>query len=137
MKTFTIDEAERILPDVKKFSKKAQKFREKLVWLLEANDAWVEVNDDFGFHYFVTENVKVNKEFHRLYYQFYSAIESLAGLGVVISDVDEGVIDFPFKIKNKDAFLCWTLGDDKLRYWHSCSCDASERKKILDIDDLL
>ncbi len=136
MKTFTIEEAERILPKVECLVKKAQTLREKIAWLLETNDGPVEVNDEFGFHFFLTENVQVNKEFHRLYYQFYKNIEALNELGVIMKDIELGLVDFPFKVKNSEAFLCWQLGEDKISYWHDCEEDFENRHKIVDMDEL-
>lgn len=136
MKFFTIDEAERLLPKIERWVKKAQDLREKIVWLLETNNGSVEVNDEFGFHFFLTESVQVNKEFHRLYYRFYKTIENVTDLGVILKDIELGLVDFPFKT-NKDVFLCWQLGEDKISYWHDCDEDFEDRHQIVDVDELM
>jgi len=134
---FTIDQAEKCLPKVERLVKKAQRLRDKIAWLLETNDVVLEVSSDQGFHYFVTEEVKVNKEFHRVYFQFYKAIEDLQTLGVIIKDIDDGLVDFPFKINNKEAFLCWQLGEDRIRFWHDVESGYEGRKPIVDLDEML
>ncbi|HLC32225.1 MAG TPA: DUF2203 domain-containing protein [Candidatus Nanoarchaeia archaeon] len=136
MRPFTIEQAEKVIPKIERLLKKAQRVREKLSWLLDEYDGVVEVNDEFGFHFFLTESVPVNKEFHRLYYQFYGAIESMNDLGVIVKDIDEGLIDFPFKIGKKEVFLCWQLGEERIEYWHDCESGFEERQKIVDIDEL-
>ena len=137
MRPFSIDEAELLIPDVERLLKKAQKIREKLAWLLEAHDGIAEVNDEFGFHFFLTENVRVNKDFHKLYYQFYRTLESMNELGVIVKDIEDGLVDFPFKVGKKEAFLCWQLGEEKIRYWHDCESGFEERQRIVDVDELL
>ncbi len=134
---FTIEEAEKCLPKVEKLVLKAQRLRDKIAWLLETHDVVLEVSSDDGFHYFMTEQVKANKEFHRMYHQFYKALEDLTGLGVVVKDIDEGLIDFPFKFNSQDAFLCWHLGESKIRHWHDLESGFEGRKPIVDIDEMI
>jgi len=134
MKFFTIEEAEDSLPAVEKFLKKAMRLRDRIAWLLETNDIVLEVSSDEGFHYFVTEQIKANKQFHKLYYQFYGVIEQLNEIGVIVKDVDDGLVDFPFKMSGEDAFLSWRLGEEKIRYWHSC--ETEDRQLIVDVDEL-
>lgn len=137
MRAFTIDEAERLIPRVERLLKRAQSIRDKLAWLLESHDGLVEANDELGFHFFLTENVRVNKDFHKLYYQFYRTLESMNELGVILKDIEQGLVDFPFKIGRKEAFLCWQIGESKIGYWHDCESGFEERQKIVDIDEIL
>lgn len=134
---FTIEEAEKCLPAVEKLVKKAQRLRDKIAWLLETNDVVLEVSSEDGFHYFVTEQVRVNKEFHKLYFQFYKVIEDLTSLGVFIKDIDDGLIDFPFRFNGQDAFLCWQLGEKKIGYWHDPESGFEGRQPIVDVDELI
>lgn len=133
---FTIEEAEEMLPFVSKLVKKAQKLRDKIVWLLETNNVVLEVTSEEGFHYFMTDQIKVNKEFHNLYHKFYSAVEELNEIGVIVKDIDEGLIDFPFVTNGKEAFLCWRLGEEKIRYWHDVESGFEGRQPIVDVDEL-
>ncbi len=136
MKYYTIEEADTALPVVEKFLKKAQRLRDKISWLLETNEVVLEVSSDEGFHYFVTEQVKANKQFHKLYYQFYKVIEGLNEMGIIVKDIDDGLVDFPFKVNGDDAYLCWQLGEQKIRYWHDCESGYENRQPIVDVDEL-
>jgi hypothetical protein len=136
MKYFTIEEADNTLPMVEKLLKKAQRLRDRIAWLLETNEVVLEVSSDEGFHYFVTEQVKANKQFHKYYYQFYRVIEALNEVGVIVKDIDDGLIDFPFKMNSTDAYLCWQLGEEKIRYWHDCESGYENRQPIVDVDEL-
>ena len=137
MKVFTIEEAEGCLGVVGQKVRKVQRLREKISWLLESNEAVVEVNEDDGFHYFMTEQVRVNKEFHRLYFQFYRALEEIGIMGVIVKDIDGGLVDFPFRVNGKEAYLCWQLGEDRIKYWHDVDSGVDGRKPIVDLDDFL
>jgi len=136
LKTFSIEQAERLLPSVDKLVRKAQRLRDKVEWILESHEPVVEVNNETGFHLFVTEQVKVNREFHQLYYKLYGVLEKLAELGVIVTDIDEGLIDFPFKMNGREVLLCWQQGEDKLRFWREFDSALDERKPIVDMDEL-
>jgi hypothetical protein len=45
-------------------------------------------------------------------------LASLQGQGIVIRDIDRGLIDFPTVIDGEDAYLCWELGEESVDYWH-------------------
>jgi hypothetical protein len=133
---FSIEEAEKVLPKVERLVRKGQRIRDKLAWLLETHEGVLEVSSDDGFHYFLTEQVRANKEFHRLYFQFYKTVEELQEIGVIVRDIDDGLIDFPFKMKGTDAFLSWQLGEDKIRHWHDGESGFEGRRPIVDLDEL-
>jgi len=83
---------------------------------------------------FVTNSLKVNNEFHRLYYNFYKILDKLSDLGV-FCDIDEGIIEFPSKLNGRDVFLCWQLGDNRIRFLREI--DADERKPLIDVADFV
>ena len=49
---------------------------------------------------------------------------------IVLRDPSTGLIDFPSQIEGEDAFLCWRLGEDEIRYWHSTDEGFENRKRI-------
>ncbi len=136
MKRFTIDEAERCLPQVERLLKKCQRVQDKIAYLLETNDPVAEISNEGGFHFFMTEQVKVNKEFHRLYHQFYDGLLKLSELGALIRDIDDGIVDFPMR-SSKELYLCWQLGEDRIQFWHDCESSYEERRPIVDVDAIL
>ena len=46
-------------------------------------------------------------------------LEHLDSLGIVVRDVEEGLVDFPTVRDGEPAWLCWKLSDGELGYWHS------------------
>jgi hypothetical protein len=45
-------------------------------------------------------------------------LQSLDSLGVVLKDIEIGLIDFPAKRDGRDVYLCWHLGEDRVAFWH-------------------
>ena len=47
-----------------------------------------------------------------------TALNRILETGCVIKDLDVGLLDFPAVIDNEDVYLCWKLGEDRIRFYH-------------------
>src|SRR5256885_2512291 len=45
------------------------------------------------------------------------AIASVQELGVLVKDLDSGLVDFPAQRDGEDILLCWQLGEDEGAFW--------------------
>jgi len=57
-------------------------------------------------------------------------LTALDEVGVVVKDVDAGLIDFPSLRDGKDVFLCWQLGEAELAWWHGVDEGFQGRKPL-------
>jgi hypothetical protein len=57
-------------------------------------------------------------------------LEHLESLGIVVRDLDEGLIDFPTVRDGERAWLCWKLSDGDLGYWHTTREGFASRQPI-------
>lgn len=58
-------------------------------------------------------------------------VERLDDIGVQIKDPDTGLIDFPARHPDgSDVLLCWRLGEDEVRYWHTLEAGFRGRKPL-------
>jgi len=46
------------------------------------------------------------------------AIDAIQELGVVVKDIDTGLVDFPSVRDGEPVLLCWRLGEDEVAFWH-------------------
>jgi hypothetical protein len=51
-------------------------------------------------------------------------------IGVVVRDVDRGLVDFPALIGGREAYLCWELGEDEVAYWHDLDAGYRGREPL-------
>lgn len=57
-------------------------------------------------------------------------VEVIQGYGVLIKDLDIGLIDFPTMIAGREAYLCWKLGEEGIRHWHYTNEGFANRKTL-------
>lgn len=111
-KFFTPVEANSILPEVK------VKFANILMQRNNIMDLQTELESvashKVSHELFFIKKVQVNKAITEMY----KDIEKLEGLGILIKSFDEGLLDFPSKRFNEEVWLCWKMGEDKIKFWH-------------------
>jgi hypothetical protein len=57
-------------------------------------------------------------------------LEHLTGLGVVLRDIEMGLVDFPTVRDGEPAWLCWRLSDPDLAYWHTTREGYTSRRPL-------
>ena len=59
-----------------------------------------------------------------------TALNRILETGCVIKDLDVGLLDFPAVIDNEDVYLCWKLGEDRIRFYHRQDEGFAGRKPL-------
>jgi hypothetical protein len=57
-------------------------------------------------------------------------LERIQALGVVVKDLDSGLVDFPSVRDGEDVLLCWQLGEDEVGFWHRYEDGYAGRRPI-------
>jgi hypothetical protein len=57
-------------------------------------------------------------------------LDHLDSLGIVVRDLDEGLVDFPTVRDGEPAWLCWKLTDADLGYWHTTREGYASRRPL-------
>jgi hypothetical protein len=47
-----------------------------------------------------------------------AVVSELQALGVLVKDLDAGLVDFPSVRDGEDVLLCWRLGEEEVAFWH-------------------
>ena len=61
-----------------------------------------------------------------------SLLAELQALGLVIRDLDRGLVDFPAIIDGREVYLCWKLGEPDVGHWHELDAGYAGRRPILE-----
>ncbi len=60
------------------------------------------------------------------------ALDRIENIGALVKDLDIGLIDFLSLYKGREVCLCWKLGEDRIRFWHGAEEGFRGRKLIDD-----
>src|SRR5216684_1811402 len=64
------------------------------------------------------------------YEKLKSALNHILETGCLIKDLDVGLLDFPAVINQQDVYLCWKLGEDRIRFYHRQDEGFASRKPL-------
>jgi hypothetical protein len=107
---FTQEEANELLP----------RLTPLLTRLREAKDALT----DTEAHEALTEAAPTNgggeqgRQVGVAFLEVRRLLETVERSGIVLRDIDRGLVDFPALSDGREVYLCWELGEDEVAYWH-------------------
>jgi hypothetical protein len=62
--------------------------------------------------------------------QVVGCVEELQELGVLVKDLDEGLVDFPALRGDEEVLLCWRLGEEEVGFWHTLDGGFAGRRRL-------
>ena len=57
-------------------------------------------------------------------------LETLEEAGIVLRDIDRGLVDFPAVLGEQEVYLCWELGEDEVSHWHELDSGYRGRQPL-------
>jgi hypothetical protein len=76
------------------------------------------------------EPSELDEEFERESQAVARAAAGLQQLGVLVKDLDSGLLDFPALHRGEEVLLCWQLGEDEVAHWHGLDEGFAGRKPL-------
>ena len=128
---FTLTEAERARRELEPVLLEAMDCRKKLSGLdndLNAVSARIMMMGGILVPY--EKLAKLRFEHTHLADTLKSALDRILETGCVIKDLDVGLLDFPALIDNEEVYLCWKVGEDRIRFYHRQNEGFSGRKPL-------
>lgn len=130
-KTFTLGEAQTLLPVVEALLRRAQTAG------LRADELEGEMqrlnNRIFlsgGMHVDVVTAARRRAEREKAVQEAKDTLGEIEEIGVQVKDLEQGLLDFPSVMDGKTVLLCWKLGEKEIGYWHSPEDGFAGRKPL-------
>lgn len=57
-------------------------------------------------------------------------VHAIQELGIVVKDVNSGLIDFPALREDREVFLCWQYDEPSVAFWHDLDTGFAGRQPI-------
>lgn len=119
MKTFTLDEAQALLPILESLLNRA----------IEARKAAAEIQEEMSSvasRIFLSGGLRIDiavanqrKEvLEALVQRVQESLSEIDASGVQVKDLEAGLLDFPCLLEGETVLLCWKRGEARIEYWH-------------------
>ena len=131
MKTFTLDEAQSLVPVLESLLKRAIEGK-------QAADAVESELSDLARRIYLSggmrvDTAKVARQRAEIETHLKLARESIAeidSIGVQVKDIDAGLLDFPCNLDGEVVLLCWRMGETSIEHWHTMDSGFQGRQPV-------
>jgi len=129
-RVFTVAEANSALHEVRPVVERLVSARTRMRELERTQGEIVTAIGGNGAGYAATDLNTAQAEFQKLAEVARECLQRLNELGVIVKDLDAGLVDFPARRGGADVLLCWQAGEELVAYWHSTEEGFAGRKPI-------
>ncbi|HXR39852.1 MAG TPA: DUF2203 domain-containing protein [Terracidiphilus sp.] len=131
MKTFTLEEAQSLLPVLESLLKRA----------IEGKQAAEEVEAGLaelarriylsgGMSVDVGGVAKKRAEMETHLQRVRESIAEIDSIGVQVKDLEAGLLDFPCRLDDQVVLLCWRMGESSIEHWHTVEAGFQGRQPV-------
>ena len=127
---FTVSEANELLEDLRPV---AQEMVERRRALAEAAESRAQLAGRIagnGGGLQPQDLIDVHEAIEREATAVARLVETIQSHGVLVKDLDRGLLDFPARRGDEDVLLCWCVGEDEIGYWHGTEEGFAGRKPL-------
>jgi hypothetical protein len=131
MKTFTLEEAESLLPILESLLRTSIEGKAKIESLEEAlTELKSRIFLAGGMTVNVVEAARQRAIYDKTVQQVRDAVAEIHSIGVQVKDLDIGLLDFPCEVENEIVLLCWKYGEKGITHYHGLEDGFAGRKPI-------
>jgi len=133
MKTFTLDEANALLPVLESLLRTAITCKQELERLQQQRqDLAHRIFLSGGSLLKISEEMARKSEREGATQRLRDTLAEIDSIGVQVKDLDIGLLDFPFLADGEIILLCWKMGEPSIGFWHTLDAGFAGRKPIDD-----
>lgn len=130
-KVFNLEQAEKLLPTLEFLLTQAIEAKKKMD---EQDRAFEQVRNRILLYGGIVvpygELARKKVERDQAEASFKDAVARIESQGCLLKDLDIGLIDFPAVMDDQQVYLCWKLGEERIRYWHHMDEGFAGRKPL-------
>jgi hypothetical protein len=120
---FTVDEANALLPTLKDLLEDVSRYRDALREKTPHMEPILRSASANG-------GGRAGSEYGVEAYNLYLAVERIQELGVILKDLDTGLLDFPHEREGRVVFLCWHPPEQRVAFWHEIEAGYAGRQPL-------
>jgi hypothetical protein len=131
MRTFTLDEAQSLLPVLESLLKRAMEGR-RFAQTAESdlNEVAQRIYFAGGMRVNTTGVARQRAEMEEHLKRVRESIAEIDAIGVQVKDLESGLLDFPCRLDDEIVLLCWRMGEPAIEYWHTMDAGFKGRQPV-------
>jgi hypothetical protein len=118
MRTFTLEEAQSLLPVLESLLKRAIEGRRSA----KTAESGMKVN--------TAEVARLRAEMDSQLKRVQESIAEIDAIGVQVKDMEAGLLDFPCRVDDEVVLLCWRMGETAIEHWHTMESGFQGRQPV-------
>ncbi len=131
MKTFTIDEAQSLLPVLESLLKRALEGKQSAE---QVESGLSEISRSIylsgGMRVDAGKVARLRAEMETHVQRIRESIAEIDSIGVQVKDLDAGLLDFPCRLDDQVVLLCWRMGEPAIQHWHPVDSGFKDRQPV-------
>lgn len=131
MKTFTLDEAQSLLPVLESLLKRAidgKRVAEEVESDLSVLAQRIYLSGGMRVNALTVAKQRAEMEDHLK--RVRESIAEIDAIGVQVKDLDTGLLDFPCRLDDQLVLLCWRMGEPSIDHWHTMEAGFQGRQPV-------
>jgi hypothetical protein len=121
-KHYTIDEAQALLPCIRKWLEEIAQIKERSTKLDTRLTSLGSAGDDVGGET-VNESLKLRADLQ-------TTLQEFNDREIQIKDFERGLIDFPALRNGREILLCWEKDEENIQFWHDLDSGYPGRERL-------
>jgi hypothetical protein len=131
MKTFSLDEAQSLLPVLESLLKRAIEGKQAAE---EAEEGLSDISRRIylsgGMRVDPNQVAKLRAELDGHLLRVRESVAEIDAIGVQVKDLEAGLLDFPCRLDDKVVLLCWRMGEPAIEHWHTTETGFKDRQPV-------
>lgn len=131
MKTFTLDEAQTLVPVLESLLKNAMEGKqtaETIAAELQRLSQKIFMNG--GTLVRIADVAKRRAQHDKAVQQVQDTLAEIDSIGVQVKDLESGLLDFPCRLGEEIVLLCWKMGETEIQHWHTVDAGFNGRQPV-------
>ncbi|MDE3186352.1 MAG: DUF2203 domain-containing protein [Acidobacteriota bacterium] len=131
MRTFTLDEAQSLLPVLESLLKRAVEGKRS------AEQAESDISDlaqriylAGGMRVDVAKVARMRVDADTHLQRVRETVAEIDAIGVQVKDLEAGLLDFPCRVDDEVVLLCWRMGETSIEHWHTAESGFKGRQPV-------
>ena len=122
MQLFSIEEANALLPELRRYWRTIDRARAAMQRLAPEAKLASEHTGGGGTVY--------GAQYAHALTDFMGGLQEIISLGIEIKDLERGLCDFPHLREGRVVYLCWLKGEERVEWWHDVDAGFAGRQPL-------